>query len=63
LQTKSLPSKGFSLSMLYKLNPWLLLILIQCPFFCLVWAHNLLERTWKQTRNETLKVHEMKQLY
>jgi hypothetical protein len=24
---------------------------------------NLLERTWKQARNETLKVHEMEQLY
>ncbi len=23
----------------------------------------ILERTWKQTRNETFKVHEMKQLY
>jgi len=23
----------------------------------------VLERTWKQARNETLKVHEMKQLY
>ncbi len=63
LQTQSLSSKGFSLSMLYKLNPWLLLVLIQCPFSCLVWAHNLLERTWKQARNKTLMVHEMKQLY
>jgi len=24
---------------------------------------NLLERTWKQTRNEIFKVHEMEQLY
>jgi hypothetical protein len=24
---------------------------------------HILETTWKQTRNETLKVHEMKQLY
>jgi hypothetical protein len=23
----------------------------------------ILERTWKQARNETFKVHEMKQLY
>jgi hypothetical protein len=23
----------------------------------------ILERTWKQARNETLKVHEMEQLY
>jgi hypothetical protein len=29
----------------------------------LVWAHNLLETTWKQARNGTLKVHEMEQLY
>jgi hypothetical protein len=29
----------------------------------LVWAHNLLETTWKQTRNERFKVHEMEQLY
>jgi hypothetical protein len=63
LQTQSLFSKGLSFSMLYKLNPWLLLVLIQCPFSCLVWAHNPLERTWKQARNETFKVHEMKQLY
>ncbi len=62
LQTKNLPPKGFSLSMLYKLNPWLLLVLTKCPFSCLVWAHNLLETTWKQARNETLKIHEMKQL-
>jgi hypothetical protein len=51
LQTKSLSSKGFSFFMLYKLNPWLLLVLIQCPFSCLVWAHNLLKTTWKQARN------------
>jgi hypothetical protein len=63
LQTQSLCSKGLSFSMLYKLNLWLLLVLIQCPFSCLVWAHNLLETTWKQARNETLKLHEMKQLY
>jgi hypothetical protein len=37
-------------------------VLTQCPFFCLVWAHNLLETTWKQARNETFKVHEIKQL-
>ncbi len=63
LQTKSLPSKGFSLSMLYKLNPWLFLVLIQCPFSCLVWAHNLSKTTWRQARNETPKVHEMEQFY
>jgi hypothetical protein len=40
-----------------------LFILTQCPFSCLVWAHNLLETTWKLARNETLKVHEMEQLY
>jgi hypothetical protein len=30
-----------------------------------VWCgpHNLLETTWKQARNERLKVHEMEQLY
>ncbi len=63
LQTKSLASKGFSLSMLYKQNPWLLLVLTQCPFSYLVWAHNLLETTWNQARNEVFKVHEMEQLY
>ncbi len=44
-------------------NLSLLLVLTQCPFSCLVWAHNLLEITWKQTRNESFKVHEMEQLY
>ncbi len=44
-------------------NLSLLLILAQCPFSWLVWAHNLLEETWKQVRNERLKVHEMEQLY
>jgi hypothetical protein len=63
LQTKNLSSKRFSLSMLYKLNLWLFLVLTQCPFSCLLWAHNLLETTWKEARNETLKVHEMEQLY
>jgi hypothetical protein len=63
LQTKKLPSKGFSLSMLYKVSPWLLFVLTKCPFPCLVWAHNLLETTWKQARIETFKVHEMQQLY
>jgi hypothetical protein len=29
----------------------------------LVWAHNLLETTWKQARNESFKVHEVEQLY
>jgi hypothetical protein len=28
-------------------------------FLLLGVAHNLLERTWKEARNETLKVHEM----
>jgi hypothetical protein len=60
---KILPSKRFSLSMLYKQNPWLLLVLTQCPFSYLVWAHNVLETTWNQARNETFKVHEMEQLY
>jgi hypothetical protein len=41
----------------------LFLVLTQCSFSCLVWANNLLERTWKQTRNETFKVDEMEQLY
>ncbi len=63
LQIKSLPSKGFSLSMLYKLNLWLLFVLTQCLFSCLVWAHNLLETTWKQAKNETLEVHEMEHWY
>jgi hypothetical protein len=62
LQTKSLPSKGFSFSMLYKQNLWLFLVLTQCPFSYLVWAHNLLETTWNQARNERFKVHEMEQL-
>jgi hypothetical protein len=44
-------------------NLSLLLVLTQCPFSCLVWAHNLLETTWKQAKNEKLKVHEIKQLY
>jgi hypothetical protein len=40
-----------------------LLVLTQCPFSCLVWAHNLLETTRKQARNERYNVHEMEQLY
>jgi hypothetical protein len=58
-------SKGFSPSsmQIQAQNPSLLLVPTQCPFSCLVWAHNLLETTWKQARNERFKVHEMKQLY
>jgi hypothetical protein len=44
-------------------NLSLLLVLTQFPFSCLVWAHNLLEITWKQARNENFKVHELEQLY
>jgi hypothetical protein len=44
-------------------NLSLLFVLTQCSFSCLVWAHNLLETTWKQARNERFKVHEMEQLY
>jgi hypothetical protein len=33
-------------------NPSLFLILTQCPFSCLVWAHILLETSWKE---ETMK--------
>jgi len=49
--------------MLDKLNLWLFIVLTQCPFSCLMWAHNLLETTWKQARIETFKVHEMEQSY
>ncbi len=62
---KNLFSKGFSLFFyaIQAQNPSLLLVLTQCPFSCLVWAHNLLQTTWKQARNERFKVHEMEQLY
>jgi hypothetical protein len=66
LQTKNMFLKKiiFFFSMQHKLkNLSLFLILTQCSFSCLVWAHNLLETTWKQVRNETLKVHEMEQFY
>ncbi len=62
---KNLLSKGFS-PFFYAIqaqNPSLLWVLTQCPFSCLVWAHNLLETTWKQARNESFKVHEVEQLY
>jgi hypothetical protein len=62
---KNLLSKGLS-PFFYAIqaqNPSLFVVLTQCPFPWLVWAHNLLEITWKQTRNERFKVHEMEQLY
>jgi hypothetical protein len=62
---RTLFQKGFSPFFLCNTssNLSLLLVLTQCPFSCLVWAHNLLETTWKQARNESFKVHEMEQLY
>jgi hypothetical protein len=65
LQTKNLLSKGFS-PFFYAIQVQkasLLFVLTQCLFSCFVWAHNLLETTWKQARNERFKVHEMEQLY
>jgi hypothetical protein len=46
--------------------------MLKVEFYCHCWTNGirwsselelLLETTWKQARNETLKVHEMKQLY
>jgi len=55
---KNLVSKRFSLFFSFLCNTSsnlsLLLILTQCPFSCLVWAHNLLETTWKLARNESI---------
>jgi hypothetical protein len=51
---KTFISKGF-IHFFYALqaqNPSLFVVLTQCPFFCLMWAHNLLETTWKQARND-----------
>jgi hypothetical protein len=54
-KVKNLVSKQFSPFFLCNTssNLSLLFILTQCPFSCLVWAHNLLETTWKLARNES----------